>query len=46
MLLGPALGDGLLTVLPTASLTTWISIFYWGILGSAVGFSWYYDGLK
>ncbi|MFH7242528.1 MAG: DMT family transporter [Spirulina sp.] len=46
MLLGPALGDGLLTVLPTASPTAWASILYLGILGSAVGFSWYYDGLK
>jgi drug/metabolite transporter (DMT)-like permease len=46
LLLGPALGDGLLTVIPTASLTAWASIVYLGVLGSAVGFSWYYDGLK
>lgn len=46
LLLGPALGDGLLTVIPTASLTAWVSLLYLGILGSAVGFSWYYDGLR
>jgi drug/metabolite transporter (DMT)-like permease len=46
LLLGPALGDGLLTVIPTASPTAWASILYLGILGSAVGFSWYYDGLR
>ena len=46
MLLGPALGDGLLTVISTASPTAWISILYLGVLGSAVGFSWYYDGLR
>ena len=46
LLLGPALGDGLLTVIPTASLTAWGSILYLGILGSAVGFSWYYEGLR
>ncbi|QQE66613.1 EamA family transporter [Leptolyngbya sp. BL0902] len=46
MLLGPALADGLLTVIPTASLTAWASILYLGVLGSAVGFSWYYDGLR
>ncbi len=45
MLLGPALGDGLLAVIPTASPIAWASILYLGVLGSAVGFSWYYDGL-
>lgn len=46
LLLGPALGDDLLRVIPTASLTAWVSLLYLGILGSAVGFSWYYDGLR
>lgn len=46
LLLGPALGDGLITVIPTASRTAWVSILYLGIFGSAVGFSWYYDGLR
>jgi len=35
-----------ITVIPTASLTAWVSILYLGIFGSAVGFSWYYDGLR
>ncbi|WP_035984591.1 DMT family transporter [Leptolyngbya sp. KIOST-1] len=46
LLLGPALGDDLLGAIATASVTTWAGLLYLGILGSAVGFSWYYDGLK
>ncbi len=46
MLLGPALGDGLVGAIATASPITWGGLLYLGILGSAVGFSWYYDGLK
>jgi drug/metabolite transporter (DMT)-like permease len=46
LLLGPALADGLGHAIATASPTTWGGIFYLGILGSAVGFSWYYDGLR
>ena len=45
-LLWPALGNGLLEVIPKASLMTWFGIGYLGILGSAVGFSWYYDGVR
>lgn len=46
LLLGPAIADGLGGAIATASLTTWGGILYLGILGSAVGFSWYYDGLR
>ncbi|MBE9136043.1 DMT family transporter [Nodosilinea sp. LEGE 07088] len=46
LLLGPALADGLGLAIATASLTTWGGIVYLGIFGSAVGFSWYYDGLR
>jgi drug/metabolite transporter (DMT)-like permease len=46
LLLGPAMADGLVGAIATASPTTWGGLLYLGILGSAVGFSWYYDGLK
>ncbi|MGF1516409.1 MAG: DMT family transporter [Nodosilinea sp.] len=46
LLLGPALGEGLGNAILAATPTTWGSILYLGILGSAVGFSWYYDGLR
>ena len=46
LLLGPAIATGLGDAIATATLTTWVSLVYLGILGSAVGFSWYYDGLR
>ncbi|PSN10072.1 EamA family transporter [filamentous cyanobacterium CCT1] len=46
MLLGPALGEGLVGAIATATVTTWVGLLYLGVLGSAVGFSWYYDGLR
>jgi drug/metabolite transporter (DMT)-like permease len=46
LLLGPALADNLGRGIATASVTTWGGVGYLGILGSAVGFSWYYDGLR
>ncbi|MGG6239440.1 DMT family transporter [Nodosilinea sp. AN01ver1] len=46
MLLGPALGEGLAGAIATATVTTWSGLVYLGVLGSAVGFSWYYDGLR
>lgn len=46
LLLGPALADNLGQGIATASVTTWGGVGYLGILGSAVGFSWYYDGLR
>jgi drug/metabolite transporter (DMT)-like permease len=46
LLLLPALGNGLLGAVPQASGATWLGISYLGILGSALGFSWYYDGVR
>lgn len=46
LLLLPGLADGLTTAVTTASPFTWLGIVYLGILGSAVGFSWYYDGVR
>ncbi|MEA5449385.1 DMT family transporter [Leptolyngbya sp. CCNP1308] len=54
MLLGPALAEGLVGAIreairpgiAAAAPTTWGGLLYLGILGSAVGFTWYYDGLK
>lgn len=46
MLLLPALGDSLLEAIATATSVAWTSILYLGVMGSAVGFSWYYQGLK
>ena len=42
----PALFEGLLIKLPQITLTSWISILYLGILGSAIGFNWYYQGVR
>ena len=46
MLLGPALADGLGAAIATATAITWGGLLYLGLLGSAVGFSWYYNGLR
>ncbi|MGB3200717.1 MAG: DMT family transporter [Nodosilinea sp.] len=46
LLLGPAISDGLGGAIADATPTTWASLVYLGVLGSAVGFSCYYDGLK
>jgi drug/metabolite transporter (DMT)-like permease len=46
LLLIPALQTGLARAVVQASAFTWIGISYLGILGSAVGFSWYYDGVR
>jgi drug/metabolite transporter (DMT)-like permease len=45
-LLFPALGEGLMGELTQFSLVAWLGILYLGFFGSAVGFSWYYEGLK
>ncbi|MBE9108585.1 DMT family transporter [Nodosilinea sp. LEGE 07298] len=46
LLLGPAIAEGLGAAIARATATTWGSLIYLGVLGSAVGFSWYYDGLR
>jgi drug/metabolite transporter (DMT)-like permease len=42
----PAFHEGLLRRLPHLSLTDWESLAYLGICGTAIGFSWYYKGIK
>lgn len=42
----PALKAGLLDTLPTITGTGWLSLAYLGLLGTAVGFSLYYDSIK
>jgi drug/metabolite transporter (DMT)-like permease len=46
LLLLPALGNGLLGAVTEASGVTWLAVSYLGILGSALGFSWYYSGVR
>jgi drug/metabolite transporter (DMT)-like permease len=46
LLLGPALAEGLGAAIATATATTWGGLIYLGLLGSAVGFTWYYDGVR
>ena len=42
----PALQDGLLQRLGTYSTGQWIALLYLGIFGTAVGFIWYYQGIR
>ncbi|MBD0335080.1 MAG: DMT family transporter [Cyanobacteria bacterium Co-bin13] len=46
LLLLPALAEGLVGAVAQMSTTTWLGISYLGILGSAVGFVWYYQGIQ
>jgi len=46
LLLPVALHEGLWQALQSIQLSALGSILYLGVLGSAVGFCWYYDGLK
>jgi drug/metabolite transporter (DMT)-like permease len=45
-LLPPAVIEGLWENLSTCSSQAWLSILYLGLLGSALGFIWYYQGIK
>lgn len=45
-LLVPAVLDTSLTTMTDYSLSTWLWIIYLGLLGSAVGFTWYYQGIR
>ena len=45
MLLPLALFEGMLSVLPRIPLSGWLSLLYLGILGTAIGFTWYYRGI-
>ncbi|KPJ76300.1 MAG: hypothetical protein AMJ54_12200 [Deltaproteobacteria bacterium SG8_13] len=45
-LLVPAIGEGLLVDLAGYSATSWMAIAYLGFFGTALGFVWYYQGIK
>lgn len=44
-LLIPALFEGITQDLMQFPLAAWLGILYLGVLGSAIGFSWYYEGI-
>jgi len=46
MLLIPAINEGLITIVSEATLSNWISLGYLGICGTAIGFTWYYKGIR
>jgi len=41
-----ALAEGILWSIGGFSLTAWVGILYLGFFGSALGFFWYYEGIK
>lgn len=45
-LLPPALGEGLASTVTDISALVWACILYLGILGTVVGFTWFYEGVK
>ena len=45
-LLVPALSEGMIRQIPSYTGTDWICIVYLGLLGTAIGFVWYYEGIK
>ena len=46
LLCRPALHEGLIQQLPSLSLRDWANLLYLGVCGTALGFSWYYSGIK
>jgi len=44
-LLVPALSEGLLSEIAAFSFSVWLAILYLGFFGSALGFTWYYEGI-
>ncbi len=42
----PALMEGLLRQLPVYSVRDWACLVYLGLFGTAIGFVWYYDGIR
>jgi len=42
----PALGEGIVYDMAHYSAVTWLCILYAGLFGSALGYIWYYDGIK
>jgi drug/metabolite transporter (DMT)-like permease len=45
MLLPPALGEGLLGIIPALAARQWLALGYLGLCGTAFGFIWYYQGV-
>lgn len=46
LLCWPALHEGLFRKLPSLSMSDWANLLYLGVCGTALGFSWYYMGIK
>jgi drug/metabolite transporter (DMT)-like permease len=44
-LLAPALAEGLISQIAGFSFSVWLAIFFLGFFGSALGFTWYYEGI-
>jgi len=42
----PAVFEGMLPAIPGYSLTSWAGILFLGVMGTVVGFIWYYEGIK
>ncbi|MEI7637291.1 MAG: DMT family transporter [Syntrophus sp. (in: bacteria)] len=42
----PAVLEEMITAVPGYSLTSWLAILFLGVLGTVVGFIWYYEGIK
>ncbi len=45
-LLVPAIREGMLADLGSYSTVSWVAIVYLGFFGTALGFVWYYQGIK
>lgn len=45
-LLPPAIGDGLLSGWRDITVMVWSCLFYLGFFGTALGFVWYYEGIR
>lgn len=46
MLLPFAVAEGMLTATPHYPATNWLAFAYLGVLGTVVGFTWFYEGVK
>jgi drug/metabolite transporter (DMT)-like permease len=46
LLCWPALHEGLLHRFPSLSMKDWANLLFLGVCGTALGFSWYYKGIK
>jgi len=46
LLLPPALAEGLLTRWGSFQLPAWLGVIYLGVFASAIGFTWFYEGVQ